>query len=95
MLNLSREAIFAWKLNGSITYWNKGVELMYGYTSDEAVGCISHDLLKTVHSVDINTIKEIILEDGVWSGEIEHTKKMEQNLSLKQVIKFLLMNMGN
>lgn len=75
MLNLSREAIFAWKLNGSITYWNKGAELMYGYTSDEAIGCISHDLLKTVHSVDINTIKESMLEDGVWSGEIEHTKK--------------------
>ncbi len=75
MLNLSREAIFAWELNGSITYWNKGAELMYGYTSDEAVGCISHDLLKTVRSVDINTIKESMLEDGVWSGEIEHTKK--------------------
>lgn len=68
---------------------------MYGYTSDEAVGCISHDLLKTVRSVDINTIKESMLEDGVWSGEIEHTKKMEQNLLLKQVIKFLLMNMGS
>ncbi|MBC2458562.1 PAS domain S-box protein [Clostridium beijerinckii] len=83
MLNLSREAIFAWKLNGSITCWNKGAELMYGYTSDEAVGCISHDLLKTVRSVDINTIKESILEDGVWSGEIEHTKKDGKKLIIE------------
>jgi PAS domain S-box-containing protein len=75
LLNLSNEAIFAWDLNGTITYWNIGAEKMYGYSSEEAVGCVSHDLLKTVHSSDMNNIKSILERDRVWNGEIEHTCK--------------------
>lgn len=75
LLNLSYEAIFAWDLNVGIIYWNKGAEQQYGYSSEEVIGCISHDLLKTVHSEPLDNIKSILLREGVWSGELEHSRK--------------------
>lgn len=75
LLNLSTEAIFAWDLYGAITYWNMGAERMYGYSSEEAVGRVSHDLLKTVRPSEIGDIKSMLTKDGAWKGEIEHTCK--------------------
>ena len=52
LLELSREAILAWELGGAIVYWNTGAEELYGYPRGEAVGRVSHQLLRTVHPTD-------------------------------------------
>ncbi|MFW2488014.1 PAS domain-containing sensor histidine kinase [Clostridium chromiireducens] len=75
LLNFSREAILAWRLDGDIIYWNKGAEEKYGYSKEEAIGYNGHELLKTVFPIDINKIKSILLREELWSGEIEHTRK--------------------
>ena len=75
LLNLSHEAILALELNGRRIYWNKGAEEKYGYSSEEAIGYISHELLKTVFPIDLNSIKSTLLREGLWRGEIEHTRK--------------------
>jgi PAS domain S-box-containing protein len=83
LLDLSNEAIFAWELNGAIVYWNKGAEKKYGYSCEEAVGCVSNDLLKTVHYGITGDIKSILDRDGVWNGEIEHTRKDGKKLIIE------------
>ena len=83
MLDLSTEAIFAWDLNGAIIYWNKGAEKMYGFSSEEAVGSVSHDLLRTVHPIEIDDLKSVLAKDGAWSGEIEHTCKDGRKLLIE------------
>ncbi|WP_088189423.1 PAS domain-containing sensor histidine kinase [Desulfosporosinus sp. FKA] len=83
LLDLSKEAIFAWELNGSIVYWNKGAEMLYGYSSQEAVGCLSHDLLKTVHPSEFSNIKVLLERDGLWNGVIEHTCKNGEKLIIE------------
>lgn len=75
LLNFSREAVLAWRLDGDIIYWNKGAEEKYGYSKEEAIGYNGHELLKTVFPIDINNIKSILLREELWSGEIEHTRK--------------------
>lgn len=75
LLNSSREAIFVWELDGSIIYWNKGAEQVYGYSKEEALGRTSHELLKTIHTDHFENIKLIMLNKGLWNGEIEHTRK--------------------
>ncbi|RII33666.1 PAS domain-containing protein [Clostridium chromiireducens] len=75
LLNFSREAILAWRLDGDIIYWNKGAEEKYGYSKEEAIGYNGHELLKTIFPIDINKIKSILLREELWSGEIEHTRK--------------------
>ncbi|QAA33684.1 PAS domain-containing protein [Clostridium manihotivorum] len=75
LLNLSKESIFAWELDGGILYWNKGAEENYGYKKEEALGRVSHQLLKTTHKEGFSIIKSKILHQGIWNGEIEHIKK--------------------
>jgi len=75
LLDLSGEAIYAWDLYGSIVYWNKGAELMYGYSSDEVIGCINHVLLKTLFPSGVTNITSVLDKYRVWSGEIENTCK--------------------
>jgi PAS domain S-box-containing protein len=47
LLSLSHEAMFAWRLDGLIEFWNAGAEQLYGFSPDEAVGHNSHALLHT------------------------------------------------
>ena len=53
---LSHEPMFAWRLAGSIEFWNTGAERLYGFTSNEAVGRSSHALLQTVFPLDLSDL---------------------------------------
>jgi CheY-like chemotaxis protein len=43
LLDISSDAIFVWELDGAIQYWNRGAAELYGFSSAEAVGQVSHD----------------------------------------------------
>jgi len=75
LLNLSSEAIFMWELGGVIIYWSHGAERLYGYTSEEAVGRVSHDLLKTVHPQGSDSIEAMLTQNASWAGELLHITK--------------------
>ena len=94
LLNLSNEAILTWDLNGAIISWNMGAEQMYGYRSDEVVGCISQDLLKTVLPSDLDDIKSLLARDGAWSGEIEHTTKDGRKIIVESRIQVIANELG-
>ncbi|HYE69739.1 MAG TPA: PAS domain-containing sensor histidine kinase [Anaerovoracaceae bacterium] len=94
LLNLPNEAIFAWDLNGGITYWNKGAEKKYGYSSAEAIGCVSHDLLKMMHQSEIDDIKLTLARDGFWFGEIEHTCKSGRKIIVETSQQVILDEQG-
>lgn len=75
LIELSHEAIFSWNLDGAILTWNRGCEELYGYSASEAIGSISHQLLKSQHPVSVEEMRQILLTDGGWSGEILHIAK--------------------
>jgi PAS domain S-box-containing protein len=75
LINLSFEPIFAWSLEGGIVEWNAGAEQLYGYTRVEALGRVSHDLLRTVHPIPLKTLVAVLERDGQWAGELRHTTK--------------------
>ncbi len=75
LLNLSYEAIFSWDLDKGIQSWNKGAEILYGYTEKEAIGHVSHDLLKTQFPIELQEFQEILTRNKSWTGELVHTKK--------------------
>jgi PAS domain S-box-containing protein len=75
LLDQSHDAIFTWKLGGGITYWSRGAETLYGYSREEAIGRVSHDLLRTRAPGHPQDIEAQIARQGSWYGELTHTKR--------------------
>ncbi|MBV8920470.1 PAS domain S-box protein, partial [Bradyrhizobium sp.] len=75
LLSLSHEPMFVWRLGGAIDSWNAGAERLYGFSPDEAIGRISHTLLKTRFPVELAELTSELLNGHVWSGELRHTCK--------------------
>ena len=46
LLRLSFDAIIVWRLGGVIESWNRGAEQLYGYSESEALGRVTHELLR-------------------------------------------------
>jgi len=75
LLTLSYEAMFAWRLDGSIEFWNAGAERLYGFAQNEAVGRSSHTLLRTKFPVEFTELRSQLLNEDCWSGELRHICK--------------------
>ncbi|MDP9478859.1 MAG: EAL domain-containing protein [Actinomycetota bacterium] len=75
LLDLSHEPIFAWDPEGGIAYWNRGSEELYGFSKEEALGRLSHELLRTVHPVPLAEFEAMLEREGQWLGELEHTTR--------------------
>ncbi|GEM_PF-1183194 len=89
LLDNSYEAIFSWEYGGSILSWNKGAERLYGFESEEVLGKVSHELLKTEHPKGFNQYMDELANDGIWTGELVHITKDSREIiveSRQQII---------
>jgi PAS domain S-box-containing protein len=68
------------ELKGRIRFWSHGAERLYGFTSKEAVGRISHDLLHTVHPIPLAQIEHAVMTVGEWTGDLGHVTKDGRHL---------------
>jgi PAS domain S-box-containing protein len=75
LLDQSHDAIFTWKIGGGITYWSRGAEALYGYARDEAIGRVSHELLRTRAAIPLQEVEAQIARQGSWYGELTHTTR--------------------
>jgi PAS domain S-box-containing protein len=75
LLNLTHDAIFVRDMNGTVKYWNRGAEELYGWTAEQAVGRVMLELLNTMFEVPLKQIEEQVIEAGRWEGELVQTKK--------------------
>jgi PAS domain S-box-containing protein len=73
LLELSSDAILVRDGQDRILDWNRSAENVYGFTREEVLGKISHELLRTEFPEPLPEIREILLRDGRWSGELIHT----------------------
>jgi PAS domain S-box-containing protein len=80
LIDLSPDAIIVRSLGGTITFWNKGAEKMYGWTATEAIGQITHSLLKTKFPEPLNDIVSQVVTSGRWTGELGHKTKDGRDL---------------
>jgi two-component system OmpR family response regulator len=75
LLEFTNDAIIIWEMHGrGILYWNTAAERLYGYGRAEALGKITHNLLKTQLAEGvITTLERDLARYGVWIGELTHT----------------------
>jgi PAS domain S-box-containing protein len=70
LLELAHDAILIRDLSGRIHYWNRGAEDLYGWPKNQAVGSMTHELLRTHFPVPFEEIKETMKSTGRWEGEL-------------------------
>ena len=62
-------------LDGEIRLWSQGAERLYGYRPDEAVGQVSHTLLRTEFPQPRAEIEASLQREGQWQGQLVHRRR--------------------
>ncbi len=75
LLDLSNDAIIVRDINDRILYWNRGAEETYGWTGEEALGQMAHELRRTEHPEPLSEILNQLYRDNRWTGEIAHVRR--------------------
>jgi len=75
LLDLSNDAILVRDGADRIKYWNNSASGLYGFSREEAIGRVSHELLQTKFPESLERITEQLHHDSRWSGELLHTRK--------------------
>lgn len=75
LLDLAHDAIMVRHLDGRITFWNQGAAERYGWSKQEAIGRITHQLLQTEFPQPLEEINTQLQRDSFWEGELEHSRR--------------------
>jgi len=94
LLDKAQDAILVGGLDGTIMFWNKGAENMYGWTRDEVLGRKVADKLYADPKVFKKVIAQI-MEKGELSSEIEHVTKDGRKLVVEARRTLIRDDLGN
>ena len=72
---LSNESVLIRTMEGRIDSWNHSAEKLYGWRQEEAIGKISHELLKTQFPQPLDEIETELVRVRRWEGELIHTTR--------------------
>jgi PAS domain S-box-containing protein len=72
LLSLAHDAILVRDSESQVIFWNHGAENIYGWTAEEAIGRVTHELLQTRFPVSREAVDVALQERGEWEGELTH-----------------------
>ena len=61
-------------MEGHIAFWSPAMEQRYGFAPEEAVGQVSHQLLRTSSWQEIGEIQAVLVDRNVWDGGLIHRR---------------------
>jgi PAS domain S-box-containing protein len=71
----SLEAVIVRDQDGTIRYWSKEAELIYGWTPQEVIGARTHNLFKTKFPTSLARIEKETRDKFTWKGQLIHTRR--------------------
>jgi len=71
----AHDAIIVRTPESTITSWNHGAERLYGWTEQEAMGQVSHDLLQSHFPLSREVTDNLLSLHGQWEGQLTHTRR--------------------
>ena len=82
LLDKARDAILVRGIDGTILFWNKGAELVYGWTRDEALGRNVSELYYADPRKFVEA-NSLTLSHGEWQGEVQHLTKARREIIIE------------
>src|SRR5262245_24051011 len=75
LLDLTHDTIFVRNMNDVITFWNRGAEELYGWKAEQAIGKVTHKLLRTIFPPAHERNLANVLRADRWEGELVHARR--------------------
>jgi PAS domain S-box-containing protein len=82
LLDLAHDAIIVRDSGNAVVSWNRGAEETYGWSRDEAIGRVTHDLFRTEFPQSVEEVEAQLTGDGRWDGELIHYKQNGSRLTV-------------
>lgn len=79
---LDEASVVVHGFDGEISYWTSGSERLYGWSREEAIGRVVHELLDTRFPEALETIRAHVRNYNTWSGELVHMHKDGRLISI-------------
>ena len=80
LLNVATDAIIVRGLDNQLLFWNRGAERLYGWTQAEALARNANELLYREPLKRLREIKQTVLREGEWQGELNQVNKAGKNI---------------
>ena len=75
LIALAHDAIIIRTQANAIIFWNQGAERLYGWTEQEALGQVSHELLQTHFPHSLEVTNNLLALHGQWEGQLTHSRR--------------------
>jgi PAS domain S-box-containing protein len=80
LIDIASDAIFVRDLNNNITFWNRGAERLYGWTTAEVLGRNSDLKLSPKNTTTETEIFQAVIQQGEWQGELYRINQIGQEV---------------
>ncbi|MGG6265984.1 ATP-binding protein [Leptolyngbya sp. AN03gr2] len=78
LLDVATDAIVLQDLESTVLYWNRGAEVLYGWSAADAIGQKTSQLFD--QSNNLETVQQQVIEQGEWSGELQQITKTQRTV---------------
>jgi PAS domain S-box-containing protein len=75
LLNLADDAVIVRDSANRIVFWNLGAQRLYGWSAQEAMGRVTHELFQTQFPESRDALDHFLATGELWEGELIQTRK--------------------